>query len=80
MVRNAGVPLAFAAAAALVEVVVGPYRGLAAGCFLLFGLLTAAAAYHCKRVRYWADLKILELGFWIPGIDDAVRPPPDVPA
>jgi len=75
MVRNSAIPLAVGAVVAVVELVAGGPRVFAACAAVLLGLVAVAALDQGRRLRGWANQKILELAYWVPEIDEKVRPP-----
>lgn len=74
MVRNCCVPMLLAAVVSVIEAVVGhrPEAAIAAAVLLLGG--TLAGLWQGQRLRHWANLKTLEICFWIPDIDTHVQP------
>jgi len=73
MLRNSAPPLMLGFVAALVEVVVGPNPVFAAGCAVLFAVWACSLIIQGRRLRNWANLKTLELCFWLPDIDERCR-------
>lgn len=69
MVRNSATPIALGSIVATLEAITGG-RPVAA-CSVASVLLLAAVGlfWHGSRFLHWGDMKILELAFWIPGID-----------
>jgi hypothetical protein len=74
MLSNAAPAFAVGALVALVEVFTGDPLP-AAGAGVLFVLAAVAAVLQGDRMHQWANLKTLEVAFWIEGVDDAVSPP-----
>ncbi|HWM02637.1 MAG TPA: hypothetical protein VNP92_09915 [Actinophytocola sp.] len=73
MLRNSAAPVSLAAVVAAVEVFTGPHPVLAAGCAVaLLGVAPTLVAQGRKFGR-WADIKTLELAFWLPDVDARVR-------
>jgi len=70
MLRSLLLPAVLALAASIVELVVGADRPLAAAAFTLFALAVVLLARQSRAMRRWAELKTLELCYWIPGIDE----------
>jgi hypothetical protein len=73
MVRNSGLPMALAFVAALVELAIGANRPLAAVCAVLFGLGTVGSMWQGQKLRHWANIRTLEVCFWLPDIDERLR-------
>lgn len=72
MVRNSATPFALGSIVAILEAITGSRPGTAY--FIAATLLLAAVGLfrHGARVLHLGNLKILELAFWIPGIDAAL--------
>jgi hypothetical protein len=73
MVRNSGLPMVLAFVAALVELAAGTNRPLAAVCAVLFGLGTVGSMWQGQKLRHWANIRTLEVCFWLPDIDQTLR-------
>jgi len=73
MLRNCSVPFLLACVTAIVEVVIGNHRPIAILSSIAFAAATLSGIRQGKRLREWANMKTLEICFWIPGIDDAVQ-------
>jgi hypothetical protein len=72
MVRNSATPFAAGSMAAMLEGATGS-RPVAAYLIAAALLLAAAGLFrHGARVLHLGNLKILELAFWVPGIDTAL--------
>lgn len=69
MLRNSAPPLALGAIAGLVELFTSHRPLLAAGSAVTLGAAAVALVVQGRRLRHWANLKTLELCFWIPDID-----------
>ena len=76
MLRNTAPPLALGAVAAIVAGATGSNVAAAACCAVGFPLAAAACLYRGSEVLHWANVKTLELAFWIPGIDEMLEPGP----
>jgi hypothetical protein len=76
MLRGSAPALLLAAAVALVEVVTGP-EPLAAFCAaLLLAAGSVAAVLGGWRLSLWANLRLLELCYWLPAVDALDPQPP----
>ncbi|HEV8557876.1 MAG TPA: hypothetical protein VGR06_15955 [Actinophytocola sp.] len=75
MLRNSAAPLALASLAALVELIVGRHPGPAVAGMVVFAGAFASVMAGARRLTYWAYLKTLELGFWVPEIDEKLGGP-----
>jgi hypothetical protein len=69
MLRNSAPPLAMAAVAAVVELFASRHPVLATGLAMAFGVASVTLVVQGRQLRHWANLKTLELCFWIPDID-----------
>jgi len=78
MLRHLVPPLIAATGVAVIELVVGTNRGLAATALVLLSLGAYAAMARGRELAEWARLKTLETAFWIPAIDETLtrRPAP----
>jgi hypothetical protein len=69
MLRNSSPPMAFAAITAIVELFAGRHPVLAAGSIAVFWAASITLVVQGRRLSHWANLKILELCFWLPEVD-----------
>lgn len=77
LMRSAAATMLIGSVAAVVEICTGPYRVIAA-CGAVVLLSGAVGAYIQRRkMAHWANLKTLEICFWIPNIDDQFAPVDD---
>jgi hypothetical protein len=76
MLRNTAPPLVLGTVVAIVADATGSNPAAAACCAVAFPLAATACTFRSARVLYWADLRTLELAFWIPGIDEMLEPGP----
>ena len=70
MLRNCSPVFALSAIAAIVQTATGQDPAIAACCAALFLLITAGCLSRSAIIRHWANLKTLQLAFWIPDIDN----------
>lgn len=75
MLRNCSVPFLLASVVSIVEAATGMRPLLAALCALLFAGAVLSCIFQGKRLRVWADMKTLQICYWIPGIDNMVSGP-----
>jgi hypothetical protein len=75
MLRNCSVPFLFASVVSIVEVATGNRPLLAALCAVLFAGAVLSCIRQGKRLRVWADMKTLQICYWIPGIDEMIAHP-----
>jgi hypothetical protein len=75
MLRNCSVPFLFASVVSIVEAAIGSRPLLAALCALLFAGAVLSCIFQGKRLRVWADMKTLQICYWIPGIDNMILHP-----
>jgi hypothetical protein len=80
MIRNCSVPMLLAVVVSIIEAVVGrhPQAAITAAVLLLWAAL--AGLWQSQRLRHWANLKTLEVCFWIADIDTHVQPAEPEPA
>jgi hypothetical protein len=73
MLRNCAPPMLFGAIAAFVEIFIG--RSLAFAISSTVILLTGhfALIVQSRRLSHWARMRTLEVGFWLPEVDDKFR-------
>ena len=69
MLRNCAPPMVLSLVAAIVETLAGHHVALSIGCAVLFAALSVALVVQGRRLARWANLKTLELSFWLPDID-----------
>ena len=74
MLRNLLIPTGLGLVASIVELAVGPYRPLAAAGVVGLTLAIVLMARQSRIMRRWAELRTLELCYWIPGIDEQLSP------
>jgi hypothetical protein len=76
MLRNCGVPFLLGSVASIIEAAAGANLPAAILCALLFGAAVPSCIGQGKRLRQWADLKTLQICYWIcywiPSIDDRI--------
>lgn len=70
MLRNASVAMLLACLVAVVQIATGPHRVVAVACAPLLLLTALGAVAQSYTLRTWANLRTLELCYWIPDIDD----------
>jgi hypothetical protein len=74
MLRNCALVFVLGAVAATVEAVIGNNPAIAVCCAALFLLIAAGCLSQAAIIRHWANLKTLQLAFWIPDIDNTLVP------
>jgi hypothetical protein len=74
MMRNAAVPLSLATVTALVELYLRHFPTPAIVAAIGFATATYTSVKRSVRVRGWALSKAFELAFWIPEIEQQLRP------
>lgn len=72
MVRNSATPIALGSIVATLEAVTGSRPVTACSVATVLLLAAVGLFWHGARFLHWGDMKILELAFWIPGIDAAL--------
>jgi hypothetical protein len=77
MLRNVAPALALGAITSLVEAIRGDSVAFATSFFVILALAAAGSLWQAGRLTHWADMKTLELAFWIPGIDNSLFPQPN---
>jgi hypothetical protein len=77
MLRNVAPALAFGAITSLAEAIHGDSRAFAICCFAILLFAATGSLWQAGRMSHWADMKTLELAFWIPGIDNDLNPDSD---
>ncbi|MFD9893138.1 hypothetical protein ACFWY9_27655 [Amycolatopsis sp. NPDC059027] len=77
MVRNLTLPLSFGFVAAVVELIAGGHRILAACCAVLLAAAVAGAYREGRKLVRWADLRTWETCFWMPELDTVLDPADD---
>ena len=79
MVRNSATPIALGSIVATVEAITGnrPAAAWAVAAVLL--LAAVSLFWHGARFLHWGDLKILDLAFWIPDVDEALTSQAQIP-
>ncbi|WP_020674039.1 hypothetical protein [Amycolatopsis nigrescens] len=75
MLRNSSPPMVFGFVASAVELFTGRNPVFAAGCLVLFAVAVPGLITQGRKHAHWANLKTLELCFWVPDIDDKVTAP-----
>jgi len=73
MLCNSAFPLGLACLASITELLIGSKPALSAGCAALFVVAFFSLIIQGRRLGRWADIKTLELCFWLPNIDDRFR-------
>lgn len=73
MLRNSALPVMLACLAAIVELIFGSKPALTAGCVALFAIGFFSLIIQGRQLSHWANLKTLELCFWLPNIDEKFR-------
>ncbi len=73
MVRNSATPIALGSIVATLEAITGTRPAAAWAVAAILLLAAVGLFWHGARFLHWGDLKILDLAFWIPGIDEALR-------
>jgi hypothetical protein len=74
MLRNTAPASVLGFVTAFVEIFTGSHPLLAVLCGVAFAASVAALVAQARRFGHWADLKTLELAYWIPDIDERLRP------
>ena len=69
MLRNSAAAFALGSIVALVEIVASNNSAFAASCCIVLLLAAGGSEWNSARLSHWADMKTLEVAFWIPGID-----------
>jgi hypothetical protein len=69
MIRNCTVPLLVACTVSIIDVAFGKNVPAAVVCSVLFASATLSGIHQGKRLRQWANMKTLEICYWIPDID-----------
>jgi hypothetical protein len=77
MLGNVAPALALGAVTSLVEAIHGDSPTFATSCFAILSLAAAGSLWQAGRMSHWADMKTLELAFWVPGIDNDLEPHPN---
>jgi hypothetical protein len=75
MTRNCAIPLTLASVTALAGTAAGAGVLPSVVAALLCAAAAAAALWQARRFRHWANLKVLEICYWIPEIDRLVQGP-----
>ncbi len=70
MLRNAAPVFVLGAIIEIVDAATGEHPAVAGCCIIIFPLVAIGCLYRSTVWRHWADVKTLELAYWIPGIDD----------
>jgi hypothetical protein len=73
MLRNCSVPFLAGSVVALVEAATGHDIAASAVTSVLFAAAALSVLRSGRRLRVWANEKTLQICYWIPQIDDAVR-------
>jgi hypothetical protein len=74
MMRNCAPAFALGSIVAAVEIVASNVHGFAACCSAILLLAAVGSEWNAARLSHWADMKTLEIAFWIPGIDENLVP------
>jgi disulfide bond formation protein DsbB len=73
MIRNCTIPLLVACAVAVIQAIYGRDVPQATACAVLLALATLCGISQSRRMRLWANMKTLEICYWIPDIDEIVE-------
>ncbi|SFB40248.1 hypothetical protein SAMN05216266_11059 [Amycolatopsis marina] len=73
MIRGIGATFVLGAGVAAVEVFTGGRWLIACLALLTLSLMAIASLLQSRKMHRWADLRILEICFWIPDIDERLR-------
>jgi hypothetical protein len=79
MLSSCAAPMLLASVAAIVELFIGRSPGFASVCAVFFLAAFFALVVQGRRLGYWARLRTLEVGFWLPDIDEKFRTDPGSP-
>jgi hypothetical protein len=71
MLSNVAPAFMLAVVVSIVEAITGNSPAFTALSAVVLFLAAAGSLWNSARLSYWADLKTLELAFWIPKIDEA---------
>ena len=72
MLRNCSVPFLVACVVSIAEAIVGTHPVAAILCAVFFGAAVFSCIGQGARLRGWANMKTLDICYWIPDIDDMV--------
>ena len=78
MLRNCTPVFILGCALSAVEIGVSNAPGFAAMCLGLLILAAAGSFMQSLRLIHWANLRTLEVAFWIPGVNESLRPLSDI--
>lgn len=72
MLRNCAPVFVLGALAELADLSTGSHPAAAACCIVIFPLAAVGCLTQSVIMRHWANLKTLELAYWVPDIDQAL--------
>jgi hypothetical protein len=72
MLRNSAPPLILGAVTAIVNAAIGDNPVFLSCCAIVLSLTAAGCLFRGARMSNWADMKTLELAFWVPDIDKSL--------
>ena len=75
MLRNSAPALLLGATIAFIEIFTSPHPAPPIVIVILLGFGSIALTIQGRRLSHWANLKTLELAFWVPEVDEKVREP-----
>jgi hypothetical protein len=73
MLRNVVPALILGAIVSMVEAIHGDSPAFAISCFIILLLSATGSFWHASRMSHWANLKTLEVAYWVPGIDENLQ-------
>lgn len=74
MLRSSAPAFALGCLVSISEIVASTDPGFAVFCSVLLLLAAIGSLWHSARLTHWANMKTLDLAFWIPGIDENLHP------
>jgi hypothetical protein len=79
MLRSSAPPMLFAAVAAIVELFISRSPVFAVTSAVVFLVAFFALVAQGRRLGHWARMRTLEVGFWLPDVDEKFRTGPGSP-
>jgi len=79
MVRGCASAMLLAAPVAALELALGTHKAAAVTLLIFFVVSALAGIRRSRRLRDWAEMKTLEISYWMPEVDTAL-PPAESPA
>ena len=72
MLRNSAPVFLLGAVVELADILTGAHPTVAGCCVVIFLLTTWGCLYQSAVVRHWANIKTLQLAYWVPDIDQVL--------